>query len=135
MNTVCLPPQDYLFDHQICHATGWGKDKFGKDGLFQVIMKRVELPVVPHIECQSKLRETRLGRHFLLDHSFLCAGGERGVDTCTGDGGSPLNCESKDSPGQYYEAGMVAWGSFNSCLLQIQISNLIFFAQIQVLVA
>lgn len=51
-----------------------GKDKFGKGGLYQVILKRVELPVVPRDECQSKLRETRLGRHFILDHSFICAG-------------------------------------------------------------
>lgn len=51
-----------------------GKDKFGKDGLYQVILKRVELPVVPSEECQQKLRDTRLGRHFVLDPSFICAG-------------------------------------------------------------
>lgn len=51
-----------------------GKDKFGKDGLYQVILKRVELPVIPRDECQAKLRETRLGRHFILDPSFICAG-------------------------------------------------------------
>lgn len=67
-----------------------GKDKFGKDGLYQVILKRVELPVIGRDECQIKLRETRLGRHFILDHSFICAGGEKGKDTCQGDGGSPL---------------------------------------------
>lgn len=61
-----------------------GKDKFGKDGLYQVILKRVELPIVPRDECQIKLRETRLGRHFILDESFLCAGGESGKDTCEG---------------------------------------------------
>lgn len=27
-----------------------GKDKFGKDGLYQVILKRVELPVIPRDE-------------------------------------------------------------------------------------
>lgn len=25
VNTVCLPPQDFVFDHQRCFATGWGK--------------------------------------------------------------------------------------------------------------
>lgn len=25
INTACLPPQDYKFDHQRCFATGWGK--------------------------------------------------------------------------------------------------------------
>lgn len=39
-----------------------------------MILKRVELPVIPNDECQVKLRETRLGRHFILDSSFMCAG-------------------------------------------------------------
>lgn len=51
-----------------------GKDKFGKDGLYQVILKRIELPVVPRDECELKLRDTRLGRYFKLDPSFICAG-------------------------------------------------------------
>lgn len=25
INTVCLPPQDFNFDHKRCYATGWGK--------------------------------------------------------------------------------------------------------------
>lgn len=74
VNTACLPPQDFNFESQRCFATGWGKDKFGKDGLYQVILKRVELPVVPRIECQTKLRDTRLGKYFILDPSFICAG-------------------------------------------------------------
>lgn len=45
-------------------------------------MKRVEVPVVGRGECQSKLRETRLGKYFVLDKSFICAGGEPGKDTC-----------------------------------------------------
>lgn len=74
VNTACLPPQDFNFDHQRCFAVGWGKDKFGGDGLYQTVLKRIELPVVPHDECQSKLRETLLGKHFVLDPSFMCAG-------------------------------------------------------------
>lgn len=84
VNTVCLPPPNHVFDHKRCAATGWGKDKFGSNGLYQVIMKKVELPIVPSAECQIKLRETRLGRHFILDPSFICAGGESGKDTCQG---------------------------------------------------
>lgn len=61
-----------------------GKDKFGKDGKYQQILKRVELPIVQRDECQKRLRETRLGHYFILDKSFVCAGGERGKDTCTG---------------------------------------------------
>lgn len=82
VNTVCLPPHGTAFDHSRCFASGWGKDLFGKEGKYQVILKRVELPIVPRLPCQEKLRSTRLGKHFELHDSFICAGGERGKDTC-----------------------------------------------------
>lgn len=25
VNTACLPPHDFVFEHQRCYATGWGK--------------------------------------------------------------------------------------------------------------
>ena len=52
-------------------------------GEFQHVMKKVDLPVVPHAQCQEYLRKTRLGKHFRLHPNFLCAGGEEGKDACT----------------------------------------------------
>lgn len=78
VNTVCLPPHGANFDRNRCFASGWGKDLFGKEGQYQVILKRVELPIVPRDVCIHKLRDTRLGPHFQLHESFICAGGERG---------------------------------------------------------
>lgn len=60
-------------------------------------------------ECQSKLRDTRLGPFFELDSSFICAGGVKGVDTCKGDGGSPLTCKHTDSD-TWIQAGIVSYG-------------------------
>lgn len=65
---------------------------------------------MPSFKCQQRLRKTRLGKHFVLDKSFICAGGEAGKDTCTGDGGAPLSCEIPSRKQRYYEVGMVAWG-------------------------
>jgi hypothetical protein len=56
----------------------------GKEGSYQVIMKMVELDLVPEPICETELRKTRLGVHFTLDRSFLCAGGEPNKDTCKG---------------------------------------------------
>ncbi|XP_058464076.1 phenoloxidase-activating factor 2-like [Malaya genurostris] len=106
---ICLPPQGMVFSDDNCFATGWGKDKFDSAS-YQVIMKKVELPIVSNMECQSALRTTRLGSSFRLHNSFICAGGLEGVDTCTGDGGSPLVCPIPDSVNRYYQAGIVAWG-------------------------
>lgn len=79
INTVCLPPQGAVFDHDSCVASGWGRDHFGKEGKYQVILKKVELPIVPFQPCQASLRKTRLGKRFNLHDSFICAGGEQGI--------------------------------------------------------
>ena len=110
IDTVCLPSPGETFDTETCFATGWGKEKFGDSGSYQVILKEVDLTVVKHTECQQTLRKTKLGKRFRLHDSFICAGGEDGKDTCKGDGGSPLVCPSKYDPHTFVQAGIVAWG-------------------------
>merc|ERR1711992_425956 len=110
IDTTCLPQPGETFDGTTCFATGWGKDKFGATGEYQVVLKEIDLPVVNHDDCQESLRKTRLGGKFKLDDSFVCAGGIHGKDTCKGDGGSPLVCPSSQDPNTYIQAGIVAWG-------------------------
>lgn len=110
INTACLPPQDFNFDRSRCVASGWGKNVFGKEGKYQVILKKINLPMVPFSQCQNALRTTRLGNRFQLSNTFVCAGGEPNQDTCKGDGGSPLLCPVNGSMNQYYQSGIVAWG-------------------------
>lgn len=110
INTICLPPATERFDNEVCFASGWGQEKFGQSGAYRVNLKKVELPVVPLKQCQDSLRTTQLGARFKLNTSFMCAGGEKDVDTCTGDGGSPLVCGLPGKAGYYYQAGIVSWG-------------------------
>jgi len=110
IDTACLPEAGETFAGTTCFATGWGKDKFGAAGEYQVVLKEIDLPVVDHDTCQDSLRQTRLGGKFKLHDSFVCAGGVNGKDTCKGDGGSPLVCPSKYDPYTYVQAGIVAWG-------------------------
>jgi len=114
INTICLPNEYTPFNSEGCFATGWGKDKFGKSGNYQEILKQVPLNLVESNQCQSQLRETRLGKLFELDQSFVCAGGEPDADTCKGDGGGPLVCPIIDPtnnyPTHYVQTGIVAWG-------------------------
>lgn len=110
VDVVCLPESDDIFDNSRCYASGWGKDIFGKEGHYQVILKKVEVPVVNHSTCQNYLRSTRLGKYYILHTSFMCAGGEAGKDTCKGDGGSPLVCPLVNDQERYTQAGIVAWG-------------------------
>ncbi|XP_037070245.1 LOW QUALITY PROTEIN: phenoloxidase-activating factor 2-like [Pollicipes pollicipes] len=76
-------------------------------GDFSTVLKKVRLPMVDNEKCQSMLRKTRLGRFFRLHRSFVCAGGEEGIDSCQGDGGGPLACPVD---GAYVLAGVTAWG-------------------------
>jgi len=110
VDTICLPRPGENFDGRRCFATGWGKDKFGATGQYQVVLKELEIPMVESRLCQEKFRATRLGKRFRLDPSFICAGGEPGQDTCQGDGGGPLVCPSTTRPDTYTQAGIVAWG-------------------------
>lgn len=122
LDKICLPSSNYesssRYNLDECVSTGWGKDQFGDEGEFQVVMKQVTVGVWENEECQEALRNTVLGRRFNLDPTALCAGGRSGVDTCKGDGGGPLVCPTTDrftdnygdSIPIYVQAGIVGWG-------------------------
>lgn len=111
INVVCLPPNNYDTRRTDCFASGWGKNQFGKSGRYSVIMKKVPLPIVDASTCERQLQATRLTTKFRLHQTFICAGGEQGVDTCEGDGGAPLVCPvGPANENRYTQMGMVAWG-------------------------
>jgi plasma kallikrein len=74
VKTVCLPPKGSNFDNQRCLSSGWGKDKYGKEGTYPTILKKVEVPVIPRDNCETMFKRTRLGKDFKLHEGFLCAG-------------------------------------------------------------
>jgi len=116
INAACLPGCDNQFDYQFrngtgvrCWVAGWGKD--GKDGNFQIIQNKVDVPLMSSFECQARMKQALgrdAGRNFQLSESEICAGGEEGKDACDGDGGAPLVCLSKDN--RWNVVGLVTWG-------------------------
>jgi len=119
VNTACLPSCRDQFSHRFsngtgtrCWVAGWGKDR--DNGEFQVRQKKVDLPLMDDASCQAGLkaaleaRKPGTGRRFSLHRSEICAGGERGKDACTGDGGSPLVCQAES--GRWTVVGVVTWG-------------------------
>lgn len=112
---LCLPApaqnatqQNALLEAE-CLATGWGHHNISAKSL-EHILKRIDLPIVEHEQCQRLLRRTILGLHFRLHSSFVCAGGVEGKDTCQGDGGSPLFCSIAGEKNRYQLVGIVSWG-------------------------
>lgn len=106
---ICLPSTKIQLNETACIASGWGRDKF-KKGRHPAVLKKVEVSIVSRKLCLKLLRNTRLGQFFHLHRSFICAGGERNKDTCTGDGGGPLICPVSGSEGRFQQVGIVSWG-------------------------
>ncbi|XP_050067745.1 phenoloxidase-activating factor 2-like [Anopheles maculipalpis] len=101
---ICLPQPDDDFVGKRCISNGWGTER----GVYANVMKKITLPVIERAKCTRMLRFAGLGPYYNLREGFLCAGGEANVDTCKGDGGSPLACQT-DS-GTFVLGGIVSWG-------------------------
>ena len=97
-----------------CWVAGWGRDATKEEGgQFSFIQKKVDVPLYNTDRCEARLRQelskqSQSGRRFQLTPGELCAGGEAGKDSCDGDGGAPLVCQSRS--GNWHVVGLVAWG-------------------------
>uniref|UniRef100_A0A6P4EU64 Phenoloxidase-activating factor 2 n=1 Tax=Drosophila rhopaloa TaxID=1041015 RepID=A0A6P4EU64_DRORH len=108
IRTIPIPTPGNLYDGRRCTVAGWGKTTVG-DLDNSNILKKFELPILKRDQCELQLRRTRLGWHYRLPESLICAGGEPGKDACLGDGGSPLFCPAEQSD-RYEQVGIVSWG-------------------------
>ncbi|XP_072946370.1 phenoloxidase-activating enzyme-like [Epargyreus clarus] len=80
---ICLPTKDYRSEFTAVTnfvVAGWGSDN---EQQITDVKRSVSLPYVPKEECESAL----------MGDSRICAGGEAGKDSCTGDSGGPLMFE------------------------------------------
>ncbi|KAH8377721.1 hypothetical protein KR093_006803 [Drosophila rubida] len=105
---ICLPTHGEKFDQQRCIVAGWGK-KVGVSTDYPHVLKEISLKVLPEALCNDYLSKI-LEEDFKIDPTSICAGGEKDVDTCLGDGGAPLICPIEGSADRYKLAGIVAWG-------------------------
>lgn len=72
------------------------------------ILQTINLPIVSYEECKVRLHP------FDLHRSQICAGGQLGKDSCSGDSGGPMMLpRSIDGPPKYYLIGVVSFGDEN----------------------
>lgn len=46
---ICISPQNYKHRPNRCFVTGWGKDRYGREGRYHIIMKKVDVPIVSRV--------------------------------------------------------------------------------------
>jgi len=95
-------------------VAGWGRNSsdhkdvgdFRRIGAHANIMQKLVVPIVPIEECKSNFK------FFKNIHSVrhLCAGGEIGKDSCSGDSGGPL-ITRRDHEGAMFLRGIVSFGA------------------------
>ncbi|KAJ3647402.1 hypothetical protein Zmor_019281 [Zophobas morio] len=112
ISPICLPttPNEIGMSYtgKKLVVAGWGKTeaKVPSD-----VKLKLVVPVVPLAQCVAGLRKAFRTDEITLQESQICAGGEKGKDTCTGDSGGPLMYRGI----RWYIAGIVSYGSNNPC--------------------
>ncbi|XP_002161936.3 tolloid-like protein 1 isoform X2 [Hydra vulgaris] len=103
VSNVCLPSENTeLPIGKKCSVAGWGARKFLRQP--EGLLAHVEPKIVSQNECNSlKAYNKRV-----TDRMF-CAGDD-GVDSCQGDGGSPIICIDQNHS---FAFGLASWG--NGC--------------------
>ncbi|KAJ4444116.1 hypothetical protein ANN_05905 [Periplaneta americana] len=109
VDKICLPPrgQDVTQYQRTCTATGWGK-KALQGNVAGSILHQVPVKLIPHATCEDSLRQSHLGRYFILNPSFQCAVPTAPTqDLCKVDVGGPIACDRGD--GHYVLSGLYSW--------------------------
>lgn len=106
---LCLPDENEVIPAKTyCTVTAWGSTNASEKQKTTDKLRFVKVPKVDHATCERQLQNTQVGSRFRLHQSFICAGGEEGLDSCLHDGGSPLVCP--DASGSFKLIGLVSWG-------------------------
>jgi len=106
---ICLPKtvselkKDYT-GHNLSVA-GWGKTESKSESKIKLKLK---IPVKSNNDCTNVYKSARVQ----LGQGQMCAGGERGKDSCRGDSGGPLMAQNTNSNGDVFWAvvGIVSFG-------------------------
>ena len=78
-------PGEFISETARAVISGWGKGSY--NGNYSTVLRKAYLNLVPQDQCQFLIRKRITDPTYVLDKSFICAGGELGKDACTGDAG------------------------------------------------
>ncbi|XP_023950486.2 phenoloxidase-activating enzyme [Bicyclus anynana] len=102
---ICLPTADVALadPRPLLYAAGWGAVSDQQSS--SSVKLHVDLPFFTQTECQPSYNVAK--RKVELWNGQICAGGQKGKDSCKGDSGGPLMLDN----GRLYEVvGVVSFG-------------------------
>lgn len=101
---ICLPITKALQNAPLNRVViaGWGLTEEKKAA---VIMQKATIAIVPNEDCQMLYKRTTQ-----ITGAQICAGGEKGVDSCKGDSGGPLFFTGSVKGIRYVQYGVVSAG-------------------------
>lgn len=100
---ICLPADGSI--GQKLYAAGWGKTE---NRTASNVKLKVSLPYVEKDQCQITYGNAGVN----LGAGQICAGGQRGKDSCRGDSGGPLMAleRTREGTGKWSAIGVVSFG-------------------------
>ncbi|XP_046658603.1 CLIP domain-containing serine protease 2-like [Homalodisca vitripennis] len=108
---ICLPVFNNIIEHnfegEYLEVAGWGHFSMGTESIFgSHTLLTVSVPVQSNVFCTEKYRG-----HTEIFSTQMCAGGEPGKDSCSGDSGGPLMKPfSINTSTRYFLIGIVSVG-------------------------
>ncbi|XP_076762223.1 CLIP domain-containing serine protease HP8-like [Xylocopa sonorina] len=100
---ICLPSTSSF--GQKLFVAGWGKTENGSSSNIKL---KVALPLTDKQQCQLTYGNAGVA----LGYGQICAGGQKGKDSCRGDSGGPLMSVERghDNTGRWIVVGVVSFG-------------------------
>lgn len=98
---ICLPKTDRLGSK--AWVAGWGTTEHSSSSEIKL---KVELPIVQNEPCQRVYEKMSVE----LVPTQICAGGQKGKDSCRGDSGGPLMRENQENQGRWEAVGVTSFG-------------------------
>ncbi|XP_055850336.1 uncharacterized protein LOC129914911 [Episyrphus balteatus] len=108
---IYLPLKDILkqstFNGNKMDISGWGVTE---NGTRSIVKLKAEVQVVPLNECKRVYSQLNI----YIGTSKICAGSQKGIDSCTGDSGGPLIALDSSNKQRFYYfiAGVVSFGRY-----------------------
>ncbi|XP_059880225.1 complement C1s subcomponent [Delphinus delphis] len=113
VSPICLPGTSSEYNPSVGDLgliSGWGRTNT-KDHVIK--LRGAKLPIAPLAKCRE-LKGLSSGidiNSFVFTENMICAGGEKGVDSCEGDSGGAFALQVPNEENtKFYVAGLVSWG-------------------------